>query len=62
MQKKLMASGIILLILGSFLMVVSKENVTQIERLSLYITGHALAVIGLVLAVTALTKIIAERL
>ena len=62
MYKKLAASGIIALILGSFLIIASKESVTQIESLLLYLTGHAMAIIGLVLVVIALTKIIAERL
>ena len=62
MYKKLAASGIIALILGSFLIIVSKESVTQIESLLLYLTGHAMAIIGLVLVVIALTKILSELL
>ena len=62
MNKKLAVMGIIVLILGSFLIVLSKESVTQIENLLLYFTGHALGTIGLVLVVIVLIKIFSESL
>ena len=60
--KKLAASGIIVIIIGCFLIIFSKEGVTQIENLLSYLIGYVMGIIGLVSISIALTKIIAERL
>lgn len=61
MRKKLLALGIILLILGIFI-VISKPSTNPIDVLLFYITGYVMSIVGIVLALIGFGTIIAERL
>jgi len=61
MSKKLIASGVVLIILGILMIVIPKPNTTNLDTL-LSITGHAIAIVGIILAVVGFGTILADRL
>jgi len=61
MRKKPLALGIILLILGIFI-VISKPSANPIDVLLFYIIGYVMSIVGIVLALIGFGTIIAERL
>lgn len=61
MRKKLLALGIILLVLGIFI-VISKPSANPIDVLLFYIIGYVMSIVGIVLALIGFGTIIAERL
>lgn len=62
MRKKLVASGIILFILGFLVAFVPEQSAVQID-VSLYpTTGIMVAIVGIVLVVIGLCTMLAERL
>jgi len=60
MRKKLLASGIILIILAVFLMMIPKSSATNV--LLFYVLGHVIGIAGIVLLFIGLGTFIAERL
>ena len=60
MRKKPLALGIILLVLGIFI-VISKPSANPIDVLLFYIIGYVLGIVGIVLALIGFGTIIAER-
>lgn len=62
MRKKLVASGIILLVLGVVLIVIPKQDATYIDTTLLNIAGHVIGAIETVLAVVGFGTILADRL
>ena len=62
MTKKIVASGIIILILGIIMIVLPKTNIAQIDESLFYIIGHTMVTLGLVLVTIVLAKKISDRL
>jgi len=61
MSKKLIASGIVLIILGILIIMIPKPNTTNLDTL-LSITGHVIGIVGIILAVVGFGTILADRL
>jgi len=61
MRKKLLALGIILLVLGIFI-VISKPSANPVDVLLFYIIGYVMSIVGIVLALIGFGTIIVERL
>jgi len=62
MRKKLIASGVILFIVGILIIMIPEQNKTPLEHLLFSITGHVIGAIGIILVVVGLGTILADRL
>jgi hypothetical protein len=62
MHRKLIASGVILLIVGILMVIFPEQDKIPLEHLLFIIIGHVIGAIGIILVVVGLGTIVADRL